>query len=291
MINLILLSLPFLVVGDHLCERSSVCSVLEENVEALLETSRELGCCSHDACVSAGESAMCSQQLAMKLQPCMQEAHEGNRTSCVREAVGMDASDVCQNVGERCEGLSSLIKHIQLATTISGCSVREGMVGSGWQGYAHSLLCNTPGSNDAKAVAIRRRMKESDKSAQWIVWVVDGGTGTAWRKSTGEKVWFPNTCGKRLLVWRRDKNLFKRSERECSSRKERQMKTLMRSAASSGGGSIAVRNRLKSSIKDFGYKYHLLSVTSGSYAKRSFVYTSCTVAVKSNGYSLYVYMR
>jgi len=285
----ILVCLPLLVIGDHLCDRSTVCSVLEENVEAVLETLRELGCCSHDVCPPVGGSDMCSQQLAMKLQPCMQETYEGNRTLCVREAVGMDASAVCQTLVERCEGLSALIKHIQLASAMSGCSVREGMAGSGWKGYAYSLLCNTHGSNTVKAKAIMRRMKEHDNSANWAVWVLDKSAGSGWSRRGGEYVWHTNTCGKDMYVWRRDDRLFKK--KRCSTREARRMKTLMRSAAANRGQASSVRDRLKSAIGDFGYKYHLLSVIDGSYSKRSLVYTSCAVTVKTNGYTIHVYMR
>ena len=57
----------------------------------------------------------------------------------------MDASAVCSTMWERCEGLSALLKHVQLATAMSvsghfyilpyyicimqGCSAREGMAG------------------------------------------------------------------------------------------------------------------------------------------------------------------
>ena len=114
------------------------------------EVRGELGCCTHADCLSgngmsknilcfcnlvtsAEVTARCSQQLASKLQPCMQESYEGNRSVCVQEvtngfyyleilffkAVGEQASDVCQNMSERCCGLGALIGHIQMAKTIS----------------------------------------------------------------------------------------------------------------------------------------------------------------------------
>ena len=89
------------------------------------EVRGELGCCTHADCLSgngmsknilcscnlvtsAEVTARCSQQLASKLQPCMQESYEGNRSVCVHEvtngfyyleilsfkAVGEQASDV-----------------------------------------------------------------------------------------------------------------------------------------------------------------------------------------------------
>ena len=114
------------------------------------EVRGELGCCTHADCLpgngmsknilcfcnlvtSAEVTARCSQQLASKLQPCMQESYEGNRSVCVEEvtngyyyleifffkAVGEQASDVCQNMSERCCGLGALIGHIQMAKTLS----------------------------------------------------------------------------------------------------------------------------------------------------------------------------
>merc|ERR1712142_958727 len=67
-------------------------------------------------------SAICSQEVASAVQPCMQKDYAGNRAACMREAVGENAPAVCVNKWLRCEGLRSLTKFLQLAEAVSGCS-------------------------------------------------------------------------------------------------------------------------------------------------------------------------
>jgi len=115
-------------LGGESCTSVSVCQVLVANVEAIMTSSKEMGCCTHDSCPIAGvESIRCSQELARKLQPCMQTSFGGNRTECVRQAVGVNAAPVCQNMVTLCEELTALTRHIRLATSMSGCPMREGM--------------------------------------------------------------------------------------------------------------------------------------------------------------------
>jgi len=129
MFIILLATLPLYVVGEH-CAGSSICPALAANVEALLDARKELGCCTHDACIpDAGSgSAVCSQEVASAVQPCMQKDYAGNRAACMREAVGENAPAVCVNKWLRCEGLRSLTKFLQLAEAVSGCPMREGMV-------------------------------------------------------------------------------------------------------------------------------------------------------------------
>jgi len=100
-------------------------------VEAILDSRKMLGCCSHDACMPGVGSAMCSQRLATSLQPCMQKDYGGNRAHCVTEVVVLAAPAVCDHGWESCEGLRSLTKYLQLAQAVSGCPSREGMVSIG----------------------------------------------------------------------------------------------------------------------------------------------------------------
>merc|ERR1740128_1210036 len=124
---IVLASLPLLVAGDH-CSGTSICPAIAANVEAILDARKALGCCSHDACMPGGGSALCSQKLATSLQPCLQRDFGDHRAVCVLEVVGGDAPAVCENMWERCEGLRSLTKYLQLAQAVSGCPTREGMV-------------------------------------------------------------------------------------------------------------------------------------------------------------------
>merc|ERR1719447_1650267 len=134
----LLLSLPLVAFAEDNCE-SSLCLVLEENIKAILGTREELGCCTHAACAPAEVTAACSQLLASKLQPCMQQSYEGNRFMCVQEVVGVKAPDVCPSVVEKCAGLRTIANHIQLATDLSGCAGREGMLG--WWSWG-KCTCN-----------------------------------------------------------------------------------------------------------------------------------------------------
>jgi len=129
MLNLaILVILPALAVGDH-CSGSLVCPAIAANVEAILDVRKMLGCCAHEACMPVVGSAQCSQKLTTRLQPCMQKDYGGNRAACMNEAVGHAVSAVCDHLWERCEGLRSLTKYLQLGQAVSGCPMREGMVG------------------------------------------------------------------------------------------------------------------------------------------------------------------
>jgi len=129
MLNLaVLVVLPAFAVGDH-CSGSLVCPAIAANVEAILDVRKMLGCCSHEACMPVVGSAQCSQKLTTRLQPCMQKDYGGNRAACMNEAVGHAASAVCDHLWERCEGLRSLTKYLQLGQAVSGCPMREGMFG------------------------------------------------------------------------------------------------------------------------------------------------------------------
>ena len=165
--------------------------------------------------------------------------------------------------------------------------------GSDWRYHALNLLCKSGSNLDGKALAIRSRMKKSDSSASWMVWVLDRppGATSSFSKSTGESLWVANTCDDVLYVWRRDSSLFTNRQKKCSSREQRQMKALMRSAAARGGSNADVKERLKSTIKDFGSKFHVIGVITGSYGKRTYTYTSCSVTVHSNGYTIHVYIK
>jgi len=129
MLNLaVLIILPALAAGDQ-CSGSLVCPAIAANVEALLDVRKMLGCCAHEACMPVVGSAQCSQKLTTRLQPCMQKDYGGNRAACMNEAVGHPASAVCDHLWERCEGLRSLTKYLQLGQAVSGCPMREGMFG------------------------------------------------------------------------------------------------------------------------------------------------------------------
>ena len=160
-----------------------------------------------------------------------------------------------------------------------------------WRGYAHSLLCNTPGSNTEKADEIVDRLYEADEDSNWIVFISDNDEGSAFSKRTGEKVWHDDTCGKAMYVWTREDSLF--AGTSCSDEDERRMTTLMRSAVSGGGDNAAVRDRLKTDIDNFGYDFHFMRVASdtGNWRQRVRIYPSCAMSLNSNGYMIYVYMK
>jgi len=157
-----------------------------------------------------------------------------------------------------------------------------------WRGYAHSLLCHTPGSNKERAEEIRTRLSEADSNAVWSVFVSDNDQSVSFFRATGERVWHDDTCGKRMYVWRRDKSLF--TKKKCSNVEQSRMKTLMRAAAADGGGANAVRDRL---FRTLGHNVHYLMVVhrTGNWALRYRHFASCLVNVASNGYQMYVYMN
>merc|ERR1712010_54855 len=123
--------LPLLVVGavvDY-CSDSSVCPAIAANVQALLNATQSLGCCSHDACPPLpGGSAMCALEMVKTLQHCTQEDYDGDRAVCIREMVQEEAPAVCGNMWRKCEALRTLTKYIQLAQAVSGCPSQVGMV-------------------------------------------------------------------------------------------------------------------------------------------------------------------
>merc|ERR1719222_1170724 len=123
--------LPLLVVGARVdyCSDSSVCPAIAANVQALLNASQPLGCCSHDACPPLpGGSAMCALEMVKTLQHCTQEDYDGDRAVCIREMVQEEAPAVCGNMWRKCEALRTLTKYLQLAQAVSGCPSQEGMV-------------------------------------------------------------------------------------------------------------------------------------------------------------------
>ena len=138
-----------------------------------------------------------------------------------------------------------------------------------WRGYAHSLLCNSPGSNEEKATEIRDRLREAYNSSNWVVFVSNNNEASAFAWNGGENVLHENTCGKAMFVWTID-NLIPKTN--CSRSERLQMQTLMRSAASAGGNFVgdvrhylhlaAICNFLISEIQNFGFDYHYIRVAS-----------------------------
>ena len=135
-----------------------------------------------------------------------------------------------------------------------------------WRGYAHSLLCNSPGSNEEKATEIRDRLREAYNSSNWVVFVSNNNEASAFAWNGGENVLHENTCGKAMFVWTID-NLTPKTN--CSRSERLQMQTLMRSAAAAGGTFVgdvrllaAISNLLISSIQNFGFDYHYIRVAS-----------------------------
>jgi len=121
--NLLLLCLPLSVMGDSSCE-ASVCRAVESNGDALLASRKEFGCCTHRSCPEGAAGPICSQQLLMKMQPCLQIKYEGNREMCLRQAI---VPGICGNLAEECEVLRSATRHLELTSSILGCAMREGM--------------------------------------------------------------------------------------------------------------------------------------------------------------------
>ena len=138
-----------------------------------------------------------------------------------------------------------------------------------WRGYAHSLLCNSPGSNEEKATEIRDRLHEAYNSSNWVVFVSNNNEASAFAWNGGENVLHENTCGKAMFVWTID-NLIPKTN--CSRSERLQMQTLMRSAAAAGGNFVgdvrhylhlaAICNFLISEIQNFGFDYHYIRVAS-----------------------------
>jgi len=172
------------------------------------------------------------------------------------------------------------------------CVWRNGQCQLGWREYAPRLLCNTPGSTSHKAEVIRDRLQEAYNEANWIVFVSDNDEGVAFSKKGGKNIWHDDTCGKNMYVWTRDDSLFTKKSSSCSDDEEYWMKYLMRAAAADGGGNVAVRDRLIRKIDSFGYDYRYMKVTSdtGDGSQYSILYKSCSMQLRSNGYSISVYM-
>merc|ERR1719158_1122076 len=127
----LLVFLPLLVssqpLGDSFCKGSSVCSTLADNVEAILDARRSLGCCSHDACVPFPDgTTKCSVGLATSLQPCMLKDYVGSKSGCIKEMVGEVVPAVCGNMWLKCDAMESLVKYLQLAQAVSGCPTSGG---------------------------------------------------------------------------------------------------------------------------------------------------------------------
>jgi len=105
------------------CE-GAVCRALVANSEAIMEMRKEIGCCTHQHCSPGDDSPTCTHQLVMKMQHCLQIKYEGDRGLCIHKAI---MPRTCQHMVHKCEGLKKMSEHLQLAASVVGCSMREGM--------------------------------------------------------------------------------------------------------------------------------------------------------------------
>ena len=111
-------------------------------------------------------------------------------------------------------------------------------------------------------------------------------TVTKW---TGEKLYLSNACGKkRLYVWR--KSSF--HSLQCTDVEQQEATVAMHRAAEEGGGTTAVRDRLKAAMELYGFDAHFLTVASDDNSDFAFtarLITSCWMSVTSHGYRMNVY--
>ena len=116
-------------------------------------------------------------------------------------------------------------------------------------------------------------------------------TVTKW---TGEKLYLNNACGgKRLYVWRRSYFLFN-SVRDCTDVEQQDAVGAMHRAAEEGGGTTAVRDRLKAAMELYGFDAHFLTVASDDNSDFAFtarLIISCWMSVTSHGYRMNVYKK
>ena len=114
-------------------------------------------------------------------------------------------------------------------------------------------------------------------------------TVTKW---TGEKLYHSNACGgKRLYVWRRSSFLFQGGD-NCSDVDQQEATGAMQEAAAAGGGTAAVRDRLKAAMEQYGFDAHFLTVADDpDFAITKWLHISCWVSVNSNGYRMSVYKK
>ena len=113
-------------------------------------------------------------------------------------------------------------------------------------------------------------------------------TVTKW---TGEKLYLSNACGgKRLYVWRRRNFL----ALQCTDVEQQEATVAMHRAAEEGGGTTAVRDRLKAAMELYGFDAHFLTVASdddSDFAFTARLITSCWMSVTSHGYRMNVYKK
>ena len=114
-------------------------------------------------------------------------------------------------------------------------------------------------------------------------------TVTKW---TGEKLYLSNACdtGKRLYVWRRRNFL----SLQCTDVEQQEATVAMHQAAEEGGGTTAVRDRLKAAMELYGFDAHFLTVASdddSDFAFTARLITSCWMSVTSHGYRMNVYKK
>ena len=111
-------------------------------------------------------------------------------------------------------------------------------------------------------------------------------TVTKW---TGEKLYLSNACGgKRLYIWRRRNFL----SLQCTDVEQQDAVGAMHRAAEEGGGTTAVRDRLKAAMELYGFDAHLLMVASDDDSDFAFagrLISSCWMSVTSHGYRMNVY--
>ena len=168
-----------------------------------------------------------------------------------------------------------------------------------WRQDAHSLLCQTSGSNHDIALAIQTHLcqRTGTNRANWIVVVSDLDVDWTITNFDGEKFYL-STCGKRLYVWKRtDWKFFAHHEVSEWTEKEKEeaeegLTRLVEAAAAIGGGTGAVRDFLKQAMERYDIKVHYLRVASTTKPWMEEPHTYCCLArVHSpHGYMVAVFM-
>ena len=164
-----------------------------------------------------------------------------------------------------------------------------------WRQDAHSLLCQTSGSNHDIALAIQTHLcqRTGTNRANWIVVVSDLDVDWTITNFDGEKFYL-STCGKRLYVWKRSSWLFypvtEWTEKEKEDAEEG-LTLLVAEAAERGGGTAAVRDFLKQAMERYDIKVHYLRVVQRPNWHEAACSFCCWVNVNGpHGYTVAVFM-
>jgi len=172
-------------------------------------------------------------------------------------------------------------------------SIAASTLRDSWRSNAYTLMCNHPGSNSVKATKVRDELRDDYPGRNWVVAIT---------YQADELVYFPfvpvggatyipwtNTCGKNMYVWTKPNSEFEKTT--CTLTVKRQVANIILWAEMTGGTASAIRNGIRSGLRENRIPYHLIVVVEryDSYVSTD-VYGSCFLQHTGDNHKIYVYL-